>query len=90
MGADGERGAWRYDQHFTFAKSLNGARDLTPPVAAKAENEKRLLHTARTPAKRTRRMGEESSTSDKQGGQKRMFQLNSSHFREDYNLLWQI
>jgi len=90
MGADGEWRARRYDQQFTFAKTLDGARDLTPPVALEAENEKRFLHTARTPAKWTRRLGEESSPSDKQGCQKRMFQLNSSHFREDYNLLRQI
>ena len=89
MGADGERRARRYDQQFTFAKTLNGSRDLTPPVTSKAEHKERLLHTARAPAKRTRRMGEESRSSDKQRCQKRMFQLNSSHFREDYNLLRQ-
>lgn len=81
MGADGERRARRYDQQFTFAKALNGARHFTPPVPFKAEHEKRLPHSAWRPAKRTRRTGEESSPGNKQGCQKRMFQLNSSNLR---------
>jgi hypothetical protein len=90
MGTHGERCVRWDDQQFTLAKTLNDARNFTPPIAFKAENKERLPGTARTPAKRTRRTGEESSPGDKQWLQERMSQVNRSRSSLKQNLLLRL